>query len=44
MRDGVIADYAVTEAMLKYFIRKVLGNSFIVKPEVMICVRRAVLK
>jgi rod shape-determining protein MreB and related proteins len=51
MRDGVIADYAVTEAMLKYFIRRVLGNSFIVKPEVMICVaagctqveRRAVL-
>lgn len=51
MRDGVIADYAVTEAMLKYFIRKVLGNNFLVKPEVMICVaagctqveRRAVL-
>ena len=26
MRDGVIADYQVTEAMLKYFIGKVLGR------------------
>jgi rod shape-determining protein MreB len=51
MRDGVIADYAVTEAMLKYFIRKVMGQNFLIKPEVMICVaagctqveRRAVL-
>ena len=50
MRDGVIADYAVTEAMLKYFLRSVGGHGF-VKPEVMICVpagvtqveRRAVL-
>ncbi len=50
MRDGVIADYAVTEAMLKYFLRKV-GGYGLVKPEVMICVpagvtqveRRAVL-
>lgn len=51
MRDGVIADYAVTEAMLRYFIQKVIGKAFIFKPEVMICVpagctqveRRAVL-
>ena len=50
MRDGVIADYAVTEAMLKYFLRKVGGQGMF-KPEVMICVpagvtqveRRAVL-
>jgi rod shape-determining protein MreB len=50
MRDGVIADYAVTEAMLKYFLRKV-GAYGLFKPEVMICVpagvtqveRRAVL-
>ncbi|KKT45809.1 MAG: Cell shape determining protein, MreB/Mrl family [Candidatus Collierbacteria bacterium GW2011_GWF2_44_15] len=50
MRDGVIADYAVTEAMLKYFLRRV-GGQGIFKPEVMICVpagvtqveRRAVL-
>jgi len=51
MRDGVIADYRVTEAMLRYFIQKVCGRVFIFKPEVMICVpagvtqveRRAVL-
>lgn len=38
MRDGVIADYVVTEAMLKYFIQKVCGRIFLFKPEVMICV------
>lgn len=38
MRDGVIADYAVTEAMLRYFIQRVKGKSFFFKPEVMICV------
>lgn len=51
MREGVIADYEVTEAMLRYFIDKVCGSSRIFKPEVMICVpagvtqveRRAVL-
>lgn len=51
MRDGVIADYRVTEAMLRYFIQKVCGRFFLLKPEVMICVpagvtqveRRAVL-
>jgi rod shape-determining protein MreB len=34
----VIADYMVTEAMLKYFIQKVCGKIFLFKPEVMICV------
>lgn len=38
MRDGVIADYMVTEAMLRYFIRKVMGRAYLLKPEVMICV------
>lgn len=38
MRDGVIADYVVTEAMLRYFIQKVCGKVFLFKPEVMICV------
>lgn len=38
MRDGVIADYLVTEAMLRYFIHKVMGRAYFVKPEVMICV------
>ena len=36
MKDGVIADYVITEAMLRYFIRKA-GRSF-TKPDVMICV------
>jgi len=38
MRDGVIADYQVTEAMLKYFIGKVLGRFQLFKPNVMVCV------
>lgn len=51
MREGVIADYVVTEAMLRYFVQKVSNKNFFFKPEVMICVpagctqveRRAVL-
>jgi len=38
MKDGVIADYRVTEAMLRYFIRKALGKYQLFKPEVMISV------
>jgi len=38
MKDGVIADYRVTEAMLRYFIRKALGPWNIFKPEVMVSV------
>lgn len=38
MRDGVIADYQVTEAMLRYFIGKVIGRFQFFKPEVMVCV------
>lgn len=38
MREGVIADYQVTEAMLRYFISKVGGRIQIIKPDVMICV------
>lgn len=38
MRDGVIADYLITEAMLRYFIGKVVGRFNIVKPEVMVCI------
>jgi len=37
MRDGVIADYVVTEAMLRYFIAK-LCNRFDRRPEIMISV------
>jgi len=51
MRDGVIADYRLIEAMLSYFLDKTTGKNRIFKPEVMICVpsgatqveRRAVL-
>ena len=38
MRDGVIADYRVTEAMLRYYINKALGRFNFFKPEVMISV------
>jgi len=38
LRDGVIADYVVTEAMLRYFIDKVCGPHRLFKPEVMISV------
>jgi len=38
MRDGVIADYRVTEAMLRYFIDKALGAFNFFKPEVMVSV------
>jgi len=51
MRDGVIADYVITQALLSYFIDRVAGRNHFFKPEVMICVpsgvtqveRRAVL-
>jgi len=38
MRDGVIADYRVTEAMLRYYITKTLGKWNIAKPEVLVSV------
>lgn len=38
MKEGVIADYVVTEAMLRYFIDRVCGKTRFFKPEVMICV------
>lgn len=38
MRDGVIADYRITEAMLSYFLDRVVGKHRFFKPEVMICV------
>ena len=38
MRDGVIADYRVTEAMLRYFINKTTGSVRIFRPEVMVAV------
>ncbi len=38
LRDGVIADYRVTEAMLRYFIDKALGKWNIFKPDVLVSV------
>lgn len=51
LRNGVVADYTITEAMLSYFIDKVCGRARFLKPEVMVCIpsgvtqveRRAVL-
>ncbi|HEX8552632.1 MAG TPA: rod shape-determining protein [Abditibacteriaceae bacterium] len=51
IRDGVIADYTVTEQMLRHFIQKVCGKRSLFKPRVIVCVpsgvtsveRRAVL-
>ncbi len=51
MQDGVIADYLVTEAMLRYFIDRSCGRIRLVRPEIMVAVpsgvttveRRAVL-
>jgi len=52
MKDGVIADYRVTEAMIRYYMKKALGKWNFFKPEVMISVpagitsteRRAVIE
>ncbi len=38
MKDGVIADYRVTEAMLRYFMRKALGRYNLFKPTVLVSV------
>lgn len=38
LSEGVIADYDITEAMIKYFIRKVFGSYSFFMPEIMICV------
>jgi rod shape-determining protein MreB and related proteins len=52
MKDGVIADYRITEVMLRYFIDKALGRFTLFKPDVMVSVpagitsteRRAVIE
>ena len=38
MRDGVIADFMITQAMLRYFIRQVCGRFNLFQPTVMICI------
>ena len=38
MKDGVIADFEITEAMLRHFIRKVHNRRTLVRPRIIICV------
>jgi rod shape-determining protein MreB len=38
LREGVIADFDVTEIMLRHFIRKTIGRTMLVRPHVLICV------
>ncbi|MEK7611819.1 MAG: rod shape-determining protein [Patescibacteria group bacterium] len=38
LKDGVIADYYITKAMLRYFIAKAIGRFHVLKPEVVISV------
>lgn len=38
MKDGVIADFDITQSMLKYFIKRAMGSGFVSKPRVVICV------
>ena len=37
LREGVIANYSITESMIRYFIDKVVGRSFVFRPRIMIC-------
>lgn len=38
MKDGVIADFEITEEMLKYFIAKVHDRKFLVRPRIVVCI------
>ena len=38
LRDGVIANFDITEAMIRYFIEKIVGKSFVFRPRIMICI------
>ena len=38
LKDGVIADFEVTEAMLRYFIRKAHNRKTLIRPRVIICI------
>lgn len=38
LREGVIADYDITETMLRHFIQKVAGKSLFFKPRIMVCI------
>lgn len=38
MKDGVIADFEVTQELLRYFIRKSMNGSKLIKPRIIICI------
>ncbi|MBQ9988498.1 MAG: rod shape-determining protein [Clostridia bacterium] len=38
LKDGVISNFDVTERMLRYFLRKVIGRRLFFKPRVVVCV------
>ena len=38
LKDGVISDFDMTEEMIRHFINKVIGRSFLFRPHVMICI------
>ncbi len=38
LREGVISDYAITEKMMKYFIRKAMGRKTLRKPRISVCI------
>jgi rod shape-determining protein MreB len=38
LKDGVIADFEITEAMLRYFIKRATQPPHLVKPRIIICV------
>ncbi len=38
LKDGVIADFEVTSAMLRYFIKRALKNTFLSRPRLIVCI------
>lgn len=42
LRDGVISDYEITAKMLKYFVQKATGKTFLRKPRISVCVPSSV--
>lgn len=44
LREGVIADYEITETMIRHFIEKVAGHSFVFRPRIMICIPSGITK
>ena len=38
LKDGVIADFEVTSAMLRYFIKRAMKNAFFSRPRLIVCI------